>query len=105
MESKNNKKKSKLTVANINKVFGASIFVLAFIFTFLITSKELRPHAVILLAVFIPVIVATGIAWLVTYLVIKKKKDKADPNKQKINKALEKLEEEKKKDESNSTVL
>lgn len=98
MENKN-KKKPKLTVKNINTTFGAIIFVLVFLFTFLVTSNELREKWVILIAVFGSLVGAAGIAWLTTYLVFKKKQEKADPNKQKINQALEELKKEQEKKE------
>lgn len=95
-----NKFKDKLTVKNISKTFGAIIFVLVFVFTFLVTSNELRQHWVILLAVFGSLVLAAGIVWLVMALVVKHKKDKTDTNKQTIKKALDKLEEEAKKEKN-----
>lgn len=95
-----NKFKDKLTVKNISKTFGAIIFVLVFVFTFLVTSNELRQHWVILLSVFGSLVLAAGIVWLVMALVVKHKKDKADTNKQTIKKALDKLEEEAKKEKN-----
>lgn len=106
MEDKN-KQKPKLTVKKINKAFGLAIFVLVFIFTFLWTLEPtIHAHPGILWSVAAGVVGLTGIAWLVTALVVKSKIDKADENKQKIKQALSKLkkEEEQKKytDESNS---
>lgn len=101
--------KDKLTVKNINKTFGALIFVLVFVFTFLFTSSELKQHWPILLSVFGGVILLAGIVWLVLVLWIRQKTIKNDANKQKINQALKKpkedaIEESKKRleDESNS---
>ncbi|MCQ2748248.1 MAG: hypothetical protein MJ223_03330 [Mycoplasmoidaceae bacterium] len=59
----------------------------------------------IITAVFGAVIAAAAIAWVVTYFVLKNKQYKEDPNKQKIDKALEKLEEQRKKHESDSKLV
>ena len=97
MENKN-KVKSKLTVKNISKTFGVIIFILVFLFTFLVTSNDLKQHWIILLSVFGSAVLAAIITWVIMILVVKHKADKNDPNKQKIKQALEKLEEDKKEE-------
>lgn len=107
MENKK-KEKPKLTIANINKTFGAAIFVLVFIFTFLVTSNDLREHWVILLSVFGGVVAAGIIAWVTMILILRNRKKASDPNKIKIDEALRRQKEEQKQkdkkviDESNN---
>lgn len=97
---------SKLTIKNVNQILGITIFVLVFLFTFLF-SFEFKQQWPILLAVFGPLVLLIAIIWIVLVVWIKKTTKSKDINQQKIDKALEKLEQEareesKKLDESES---
>lgn len=84
---------SKLNVKNISKTFGVVVFVLVFVFTFLVTSSELKQHWVILLSVFGGVLALVIIAWVGLVLLVKKKKRDNDPNQQKIEQAIKSVQD------------
>ncbi|XQP55942.1 MAG: hypothetical protein ACOQNY_00905 [Mycoplasmoidaceae bacterium] len=84
---------SKLNVKNISKTFGVVVFVLVFVFTFLVTSSELKQHWVILLSVFGGVLALVIIAWVGLVLIVKKKKRDNDPNQQKIEQAIKSVQD------------
>lgn len=84
---------SKLNVKNINTTFGIVVFVLVFVFTFLVTSSELKQHWVILISVFGGVLALIIIAWVVLALLVTKKKKANDPNQQKIEQAIKSVQD------------
>lgn len=89
-----NKFIDKLTVKNINTTFGLIVFVLVFLFTFFLTANEFANHKLIILAVFGSIILATIAVWVALALIIHKRIKSKDINKQKIDKALDKLQED-----------
>lgn len=89
-----NKILDKLTYSNVNKTFGAIMFVLVFIFTFLLTANDLKPYQTIVLIVFGAVMGLFALCWVGLILIVRHHKRSKDVNKQKIDKALDKLKEQ-----------
>ncbi|XQP55058.1 MAG: hypothetical protein ACOQNV_02900 [Mycoplasmoidaceae bacterium] len=91
-----NKILNKLTYSNVNKTFGAILFVLVFIFTFLLTTNDtaLNSAKTIILIVFGSVMGLFALCWGGLILIVWHHKKSTDVNKQKIDKALDKLKED-----------
>lgn len=92
-----NKLIEKLTVKNINKVFGIIAFVLVFLFTFLFTATDPSLSSakgkMITLIVFGSVLGFVILCWVGLIIFSVQYKKSKDTNQQNIKKALDKLEE------------
>ena len=89
-----NKILDKLTYSNVNKTFGAILFVLVFIFTFLLTVGDFKPHQTTILIVFGSVMGFFALCWGGLILLVWHHKKSSDVNRKKIDKALDKLKED-----------
>lgn len=91
-----NKFLDKLNAKNITKTFGIILFVLVFVFTFLFTATDpvLSEHKITILIVFGCVALFLIICWLALFLIVRHYKKSQDTNKQKIDKALDKLKKD-----------